>query len=864
MAKTFILDGNSILFRSFYATYNYTNPTYLMRSRDGTPTNAIFAFHNFIIKFRNQLSDGDRLVVCFDTGKKTFRSEEFKDYKVQRKPIEPELVTQIPIAHEMLDCMNIFYISKEGYEGDDLAGSFAKYFESIGDDVTIFTSDRDFLQLVDDKITVAIIKKGLTDIQFNTLDNIEENYQLKPKQIIDFKAIAGDSSDNYKGIPGMGEKTTIPLLQKYGDIETIYEHISELKPGVQKKFTEYKNDCMICRRIATIITDIDVKEYEDKSFVKHPDVAKLKEFYDKYSLDKFSAQLEKENSTTVPQQKQVKSKLHEKVEISSFADIKGEVNSIYFSLNGTNENNSEILGLIFSTKDKNYFYPSFYLNNVDEALTDYLKSDKPKNTYDSKSLNVILNRLNLPFANTIENDILLAEYVLNPDFDSNVNILIEDNLDVDVTTLDATDKAIAICQVVSQVKDYYHDKITKEKQVDLYKNIEIPLSLVLAKMEIEGIPCDKKFLAELNDKYKKIIADIRSKILVYCSDKNINLNSPTQISKLLFDELQLGKNLKKKSTSIDTLKAIENEHEVVSLLMDYRKYTKLISAYTESLPKYITPDGKIHAIFNQALTSTGRLSMSDPNLQTISIRTEEGKEMRKAFYYEDGYKLVSFDYSQIELRVLAHIANIEHLIDVFNKDLDIHRATASKIFNVPLDEVTSSMRRNAKAVNFGIIYGISVYGLSVDLNISYQEAKAFMDNFKKTFPEIDEYQNKVIQYAKNHGYVKTIFNRVRYLKDINSPDFQVRSFSERAAINTTIQGSAADLIKVAMVELDKKLKDYNTKMILQIHDELIFKVPDEEVAIVMPIIKETMENAVKLRCKLVCEGSQGKTWFDLK
>ncbi len=874
--KAYIVDGNSLLFRSYYATAYTGN---IMRTSDGTPTNAIYTFHKYIKTFKNELTPNDFLLVLFDTGKKNFRHEQYENYKAQRKPIDEDLKVQMPIAREMLDAMNVFHLEIDGYEGDDLAGSFAKIFSTLGIEVFVYTSDKDFLQLIDENVSINLIKKGLKDVELNNIDNFYDHYGLTPSQVIDYKAIAGDPSDNYKGVKGVGEKTVLPLLQKYKTLENIYEHLNELPKTMQDKFVQYKNDCFLCQELAKIKTDIDLSHYISETNLKKEDIKQLKDFYDKYEFKSYAKQLEKNLSTDDTDNNndydssntEIKNKINSSVKsiesefsfsvIKNLNEIKISPTTFMFvqySLD-SNENLDFINGLILADNINSYYISIEDLNvgsQIEQLKSFFEKSIR--NTYDLKKQIVILNRLGINVPLNIDFDYMLCNYILKTT-DNNLMKHIEQYSGV-------IKQSAALACFISTNKEVLIDKIKKDDQLTLLKDIEQPLSVILAKMEIEGVNVDLDVLKQLYEEYSKVVETLKDEIVSYSSNKNINLNSPKQVHDFLFEELKLGSNIKSKSTSFDVLKYLTNEHEVAEKLILYRKYTKIITSYLESIPRFVSHvDNKIHTCFNQALTQTGRLSSSEPNLQNISVRDDIGREIRKAFYAPNGYFLLSLDYSQIELRMLASLAHIKSLIDVFNKDIDIHTATASKIFNVPLDQVTPLMRRHAKAVNFGIIYGITVHGLSSDLQIPFSSAKQFIDSFNKSYPEIQQFQNETIEFAKKHGYVKTITNRIRYLDNINSTNFQLRSFSERAAVNTIIQGSAADLIKIAMINIDRMLTNNNfkTKLLIQIHDELIFLVPNDEKEVIEKI-KYEMENALVKDVKFKVEATTGLTWYDLK
>ncbi len=877
MSKTYIVDGNSLLFRSYYSTAYTGN---IMTTKNGLPINAIFAFHNLIKKIKASLNCGDHLFVAFDTGKPTKRKQEFEEYKAQRSPAPQELVIQMPLARELLEAMDIFWDEKEGYEGDDLAGSMAKIASDKGDEVTLFTSDKDFLQLLDlgDKVHVCFLKKGLTETIDYTKNNLHDLFGLNPDQITDFKGIAGDPSDNYAGIKGVGEKTTMKLLNEYGHLEDIINYCKEnQKPKINQKILAGEQDAIFFKKLATIDTTMDMSSDYEKAIYTPYHKTKLQSFYLKYELNSFLNKINKmenivdDNKTNgeqislfdtfeevVEKEEEIFHK-RESVKIECFKDIKDEVLGITFDSDNENENIAKLYSFALAS-EKHLYKLSLDQALNDEDFKEYLKSDKDKAVFDYKSLAVLLKRNNLPEIKNVTFDLLLATYLINPDCGQKKEQLF---LSYQVELSSNQDTSLEVISYTLDLKAQVLKELEKNKEIDLFKNVELPLAKVLADMEIEGFPLDLKTLEKIDIEYSKKLDELSSEIY-NLAGKEFNINSPRQLETILFTDLNIQRFKGEKGTGIDVLNAHINDHPIISKIIEYRLYNKLVSGYTKALPSHLSSDKKIHAIYNQALTSTGRLSMSEPNLQNISIRNEEGKNIRTAFFYPDNdFYMLSLDYSQIELRVLAHVGNIKALQEIFKEGNDIHQATASRVFNVPFDEVTSDMRRKAKAVNFGIVYGISSYGLSQQLSISPKEASQLIEQFKNTFEGIDEYQKNCIQFAQRNGYVSTIMNRRRYLKDINSTNRIMKSFSERAAVNTTIQGSAADLIKVAMIKCADYLKNYQTKIILQIHDELIFKVPKEEIDIVVPALKEIMEHALDLSVPLKVDGSYALTWYEV-
>lgn len=870
MNKTYIIDGNSLLFRSFYAMYR--PGAQVLTSSSGIPTNAIFSFRNMMKKLKEKLDEDDRMIVCFDTGKETFRAKEFDKYKKNRKPIDPLLKQQLPISRELLDAMNITHCELEGYEGDDLAGSLAKYASKKNDDVYIFTSDKDFLQLLEENITVEFLRKGLSDIQVFTPDNMYEQLGYRHDQVIDYKGLVGDPSDNIPGIKGVGHKTATKLLDQFGNLEGIFEGIKDSKTKTNLNIIQNKEDAIFCRHIATIKTDLDVEKIYEKGKVRPCDFDTLLAFYQKYDLNKFARELNKKKQEQMALDfEDEKDQAFNNFDLPSYRgykkvdkvdQIEFEPNSIIVYNSDANYHRGSVLGF-FLSDGKDVCYIEKDKADEDSSFKTLLNSGKIKNTYDLKGLIVSLDKIKWEEIKSIDFDLEIATYLL----DANVGQTLEECLEYylqDVSEYTTDEKLAFLCFFCSQNREEVLSRLKKNKESELYFKLELPLTKVLAKMEIEGFPLDKVSLEQINKEYQSRLEEIKNSIFTMIGEE-INLNSPKQVSQLIYDKLKLKKKGKTNSTSISVLKSIEDRHPVIPLIMQYRKYSKIVSSYTDALGRYIYQDGKIHAIFNQALTATGRLSMSEPNLQNISMKDEDGKQIRKAFFYPDEqYRFLSLDYSQIELRVLASAAGSKELIDVFNNNFDIHTSTASKVFGVEPEQVTSSMRSKAKTVNFGIVYGVSPWGLSEQIRVSPNEAGQIINSFYNSYSGLKEFERETIRKAHEDGFVKTILNRRRYFANIDSENQHIRAFNERAAVNSVIQGSAADLIKVAMIQIDDLLKDYKTKMVLQIHDELIFKVPKDEENIIKEKIEKIMEHCIELNCALKVEGSFGRTWFDCK
>lgn len=855
MNKITIIDGNSLLFRAYYATIDYRDPTKIMKNSNGIPTNAIFAFSNMILKILNSIKINDHLLVVFDTGNKTFRHVDDDDYKANRKAAPEELVVQFPIAREFLKSLNIPTYELDGYEADDLAGTVAKLAEKDLMEVEIYTSDRDYLQLISDLTTIKIIRKGLSDIvDFNERTFVEE-YSFPSSYMIDFKALVGDTSDNIKGVPGVGPKTAAKLINEYGHLNAIIENVDSIKGKVGESIKENRDIAKHAHFLATIKCDVEIPFALSDTRYQGYEKATIIAFANKYELRQMIQRLplpiNDENS-------QLTYQTLESTEGLTFTD---NFSFAFLLHDESNYFSSDIEGLFFNLASHNYFINKENLLK-DKMLLSVLESENiSKFTYDYKRQKVCLSKFNITLKG-LAYDILLAAYLIDSNIKDDVSAVFSV---LDIPLCDEKDKQkIALyCANFAKEKQILIDqKLEKISSLSIYKDVEIPLNDVLARMEIEGFPLHLDVLNKIGDEFKKILDEIVKEIYLLAGYE-FNINSPKQIAVLLFDNLHLPET-KKRSTSADALDKLST-YPIVAKILEHRKYAKLISTYIEGLTSSLHPDQKIHSCFNQALTTTGRLSSSNPNMQNISIRDEEGRSIRKAFFYdEDEYVILSYDYSQIELRLLASNAKCQPLIETFNNGYDVHQATADALFGVLAHE--HDARRKAKAVNFGIVYGISDWGLSEQLNVSVGEAKEIINNFYLNFPEIATFRNSIINDVSKNGYVTTLINRRRYINEIFDTSYQVREFAKRAATNAPIQGSAADLIKIAMIKVDEYLSknNFKSKLVLQIHDELVFKLHKDEETILLPTIKEIMENALDIDVKLNVEASLGKTWFEAK
>ena len=866
MPKLTVIDGNSLLFRAYYATA-YPGAE-IMRNQEGIPTNAIFAFSNMMNKIVYSLKDGEGIIVAFDAAKHNFRHDKLETYKANRKPAPEDLVTQFPIARDFLRAFGIFQFEEEGFEGDDIAGSIAKTAAKVGYEVNIYTSDRDFLQLVDDKITVNIIKKGLSDIALMTPATVKGTYGIEPIQIIDYKGLRGDTSDNLPGIPGIGDKTAVKLINDYGSFDNIIAHVDEIKGKVGEEIRSNQEIGRISRDLAIIKTDVELPFTVEDTIYQGYSFTQINEFCQKYGFKQFM------NKISPKWKRSENNNFSFEIEkISSFSDIEiaKEIGIEADYEDKDDYYRSEIYGLAIYS-NKHCYYIDIEDAKKDEKFLSALKDKNIKKyAFDYKALKVSLHKYDIE-VNGLEFDLLISSYLIDTTIKNDPETVLYlygvdfayKKEEVSLFSSNDPERTSRIAYFSYSLANKSKAELVKISALDLYTNLEIPLVSTLADMEIEGFPVDGNILNELGDEYKKKLETLSNEIYDLAGEK-FNISSPKQLGDILYNKLGLPSN-KKASTSVEYLKEIENKHPIISKILEYRKYFKIVSTYTDGLKPHIYADKKIHAYFNQALTQTGRLSSSNPNLQNISVRDEEGKNVRKAFYYpDDNIEILSLDYSQIELRILAHLSGCKTLQDVFKNNTDIHSETAKKVFKIE-GEPTPAQRRKAKAVNFGIVYGISDWGLADQLEISLKEAKAIIDNFYQVYPEVGTFFQNVVNKALKDGYVSTMLGRRRYLRELHDTNYQTREFAKRAAMNAPIQGSAADLIKLAMINVEAKINEMGlkSKMVLQIHDELIFKAYKDEKEILYDLVKTEMENALKLDVPLEVDGGFGRSWYDAK
>lgn len=865
MEKIILVDGNNLLFRSYYATAYNGN---FMNNSKGFPTNAIFGFVNMINKIVSE-ENPVYMLVAFDKGK-TFRHEKYTEYKGGRGETPDELKKQFPVAKELLNAMGIKYYEIDNYEADDIIGTFSHMCDKNPNyQGLIISSDKDLLQLISDEVEMKLLKSK-DYIRYNK-DSFKEEWGIDPIKVVDLKALMGDASDNIPGVKGIGEKTALKLLQTYSTLDGIYENIDNISGKLKEKLINDKDNAYMSYDLATIYKEVPLEINLEDIRYKECDKEKLVSIYENLEFYSFLKKLKEKKEET---------NLEYKI-IDNINDVNiKEDSSIYLEILGSNYHTSKILGVAIYNKNEAYYIPFDILKRNPNVLNEYIKY-----TYDYKKLYVSLKWKGITI-DSITFDTMIAsyllEYVIKDDVaylanNLNYNIPFYDEMykklkskdiyeetDINKTAVSAILKA----KFIYETKAKFYEELVEKELLDLFNNIEMPLSKVLAEMELNGVKVDKEVLKNMGLEITNQINLLEQDIYALAGT-NFNISSPKQLGEILFEKLNLshGKKLKSGySTSIEVLEKLKNDHPIIDKIIEYRTLTKLYTTYIESLGNYILEDGKIHTIYTQTLTRTGRLSSIEPNLQNIPIRYEYGKLIRKAFVPSDNSIILDGDYSQIELRIMSDIANVDSLIDAFKRNIDIHTKTASDIFHVSEDEVTSKMRRIAKAVNFGIIYGISSYGLSENLGITPKEAKTFIDNYFESYPGIKEYMDKTIERAYTDGYVKTLMGRRRYIEELKNKNVFIRKSGERIALNTPIQGTSADIIKKAMIDISKEFKKQNikSKMILQVHDELVFDCLKEEVEKVSLIVKDLMENAIKLNVPLKVELESGNDWYQAK
>lgn len=878
MKKTVMLiDGSSLIFRAFFALPKLTN-------NDGVMTNGVYGFLTMYNNAVNRYKP-DYVLVAFDRASKTFRHKEFKDYKATRDKMPSELSYQFGILKDILDSLNIKYTDLEGFEADDIVGTYAKIAQEAGYDSVLITGDRDYLQLVDEKIVVNLTKKGVSETKEYTVDTIKEEFGLTPKQLIDVKGLEGDKSDNIPGVDGIGPKKAIDFIKKYGSIEGLYEHLDEISGKKTKESLENSEAiAYMSKKIGTIVTSAPVEYDLEEIKVGTPDLVSLREKYAKYNFNKFLDDLDGP--------KEVEAKTFSYKKLDDYESLLGDIRktkefTFKVLYDGDRYIHSQPLKIAIKTKDS--------LTYIGEPTDEFVRQMKGvfededilKNSFDIKEDVVLLNKIGIDLSLPYD-DVMLMHYLIDPSRSSyDFKILSQAYLDYEVENptdllgkgkkdlsygdLDFAKLGNFVSSELNAIEDSKEKlvaKLNEYKMYDLYEEIEIKLSKVLADMEIVGFVTDKKVLEDLKKGIDEDLEKLTREIYELAGSE-FNINSTKQLGEVLFKDLDLPIIKKTKtgfSTDASVLEKLRDNHPIIPKIERYRELFKLRSTYIEGLENAIDEDGRIRSTFRQNIAATGRLSSQYPNLQNLPIKTDEGRLIRKAFKAGEGKILIDADYSQIELRILASLSKDDHMIEAFREGEDIHAKTASKVFHTPLEEVTKRQRSDAKAVNFGIIYGISDYGLSQNLNIPRKEAKEYIDNYMASYPSIKKYMDGIVEKAKEDGFVETLFKRRRYVPEINSSNFNVRSFGQRVALNTPIQGTAADIIKIAMIETDKNIKKagLDARIILQIHDEIILEARLEDKQKAIEILRDSMQQAARLEVPLIVDIDTGDSMYESK
>ena len=876
MKKILLIDGSSLIFRAFYAIKNLT-------TKDGVFVNGVYGFLNMYYKAL-EFTNPTHVFVAFDKGSKTFRHTEYSDYKGTRDKAPNEITYQFGILKDLLSSMNVNYLELDEYEADDILGTIAKLAQKEGFEVDIFTGDRDYLQLVDDNIFVYLTKKGISEIKLMDNNAIFEDFGISPKQLIDVKALQGDSSDNIPGVKGVGEKTALKLIQEYGNLENLYENLGKLKGKLKENLENEKDKAYLSRYLGEIYLNVpidkNIEDFELKDVNLNEYIEKLENLEFKSIINKFFKDVKKDNSNSINHIIDSEvinfSEIFDKIKNDKSIAVK------FFSDKEYIYREKFYIGVYSDYNKKSYICKEFNLEDferlcnsdikivgydIKEELFFLLKNNFEVNNYEDVMILEYLvdsNKGNYDITKVSEELLHLEIIDLKERFGKGKNKKTFFDLDEDIIVKYISQYVFAISELYS----IFVQKVKENNLYSLYENVEKPLVKILADMEKTGVKVDKNKILELNEEYSKLADEYEQRVYEIAGEV-FNLNSPKQLGVILFDKMKLPVVKKTKtgySTDVEVLEKLSEDYEIAEYILKYRSLNKLISTYLVGILDYIMEDDRVRTSYKQMITATGRLSSVDPNLQNIPVRTQEGKNIRKVFVADKNKVFIDADYSQIELRVLAHLSKDLVMIDSFKNDLDIHYKTASEVFGVPIEEVTDNQRRSAKAVNFGIVYGISDYGLSKDLNITRNEARQYIDGYLNTYPNIKNYMEEIVKIAKKDGYVTTILGRKRYIPEINSKNFNIRSFGERIALNTPIQGSAADIIKLAMIKVYERLKEekVNAKLILQIHDELIIECDEKEKDIVKNILKESMENVYKLDLPLKVDVCEGRNWYESK
>ncbi len=901
MGKLVLIDGNSILNRAFYGIMG----SKMLQSKDGTPTNAVYGFLAILFKILEDIKP-EYLVVAFDLKGPTKRHEMYDGYKANRKGMPDELACQMPIIKEILRAMKIDIVEKQGYEGDDILGTLSVYGEKQGLDVTILSGDRDTFQLATDKVTIRIprTKMGKTEVEDFNKAKVEEIYNLEPKQLIEVKGLQGDTSDNIPGVPGIGEKTALKLIQEYKNIENLYKLLEEgkaedVKGKTRERIIENKDLAFLSKELGTININAPIEENLEEFKVEEWDKPKVLKLFKELNFNRYIERFNLASEDEIEPEEVVEKYEVQEIDIDKAKEMILKTKELFYHFSTKEVNKPECIikkefeSFSFYNKEENKAYFVKLSEDSYNALKEIFE-DKAIKKYGYKtSEDYILLKQRGILPQNIIYDAEVAVYDLDPsnmkyrmqdvayqylDFNMDEYLnglgikkqeqinLFEENADNDeyeryLNTL--------YCYLIQKLYEKTTEELERLEETDLFNNIEMPLVEVLSEMQYEGIQIDKDELEEFGVTLKQNIEELTQEIYTL-SGTEFNINSPKQLGEVLFEKLELPVIKKTKtgySTDVDVLEKLKKEHPVIEKILEYRSLTKLNSTYVEGLKPYINPvTGRIHSYFHQTITATGRISSTEPNLQNIPTRIELGKQLRRAFKPKEGYLFIDADYSQIELRVLAHISNDEHMIEAFNNNEDIHKQAAASVFKVPINEVSKEQRTHAKAVNFGIVYGISDFGLGEQIGVSRKKAKEYIDQYLEKYSGIKQFMSDIVEEAKEKGYVETLFKRRRYIPELKSKNFNIRQFGARAAMNTPIQGTAADIMKIAMIDVFNKLKErkLKSKLILQIHDELLIETKEEEKEEVKNILKTSMENAIKLKVPLRADVSEAYNWYDLK
>lgn len=881
MNKLLLIDGNSIINRAFYGIMG----SKMLMTEDGTYTNAVYGFLSILFKELDDIKP-EYLVVAFDLKAPTHRHKMYDKYKANRHGMPEELAMQMPILKETLKAMNVCIIEKEGYEADDILGTLAKWGQKEELEVTVLTGDRDSFQLIDKNIKVRIprTKMGKTETEDYTVEKIEEEYGLEPLDLIEVKGLMGDTSDNIPGVPGVGEKTALNLIKQYKSIDEVYNHIDEQKGKLKEKLSENKDLAYLSRTLGTIDINAPIEKDLNAFQIEEWNKPEVLEIFKKLKFNRFIDRfaLQENVGATSFSDSQINTEIeHEKiVDKTKLAELKQEIQEnkvIYYYL-------TEEKFIIYSPKTNK----CFSIENIQDFKDIFEDKNILKCSYKQKEEFIILWNKGIEAKNLMF-DIAIAGYILNSNINKyTIEYLANEYINFDIaeylsnteetgveqiTLFDNADepkedKTYIYAYAIYKLYNVLTQKMEEAGSIDLFNKIEMPLTEVLASMQYEGIYIDKQELLDFGKELQEKI-DILTQEIYELTGEEFNINSTKQLGEILFEKLKLTAKKKTKtgySTDVDVLEKIKYEHPVIEKILEYRQLQKLNSTYVEGLIPYIDETGRIHSKFHQTVTTTGRISSTDPNLQNIPTRMELGRKLRKVFKPEKGYIFVDADYSQIELRVLAHISEDKNMIEAFCNNEDIHAQAASKVFNIPLEEVTKEERTKAKAVNFGIVYGISEFGLGEQLGVSRKKAKEYIEQYLDKYSGIKEFMTNIVEETKEKGYVETLYHRRRYVPELKSNNYMVRQFGGRVAMNTPIQGTAADIMKIAMINVYNKLKENNlkSKLIVQVHDEILVETLESEREQVKQIVKEEMENVIKLKVPLLAEVEEGYNWYEAK